>query len=28
MPILAWLREHQPDIMATEEKRRTAYSIG
>ncbi|EOR75758.1 phage tail completion protein GpR, partial [Yersinia enterocolitica subsp. palearctica YE-150] len=25
MPILAWLREHQPDIMATEEKRRTGF---
>lgn len=25
VPILAWLREHQPDIMATEEKRRTGF---
>ncbi|MDU3078676.1 MAG: phage tail protein, partial [Mixta calida] len=23
VPVLAWLRENQPDIMATEEKRRT-----
>lgn len=27
VPILAWLREHQPDIMATEEKRRTGYTF-
>ena len=26
VPILAWLREHQPDIMATEEKRRTGFT--
>ncbi|ELI8100116.1 phage tail protein [Yersinia enterocolitica] len=25
VPILAWLREHQPDIMATEEKRRSGF---
>ncbi|HFI1931265.1 TPA: phage tail protein [Yersinia enterocolitica] len=25
VPILVWLREHQPDIMATEEKRRTGF---
>ncbi|EKN4095994.1 TPA: phage tail protein [Yersinia enterocolitica] len=25
VPILAWLREHQPDIMATEEKCRTGF---
>ncbi|HDL7826125.1 TPA: phage tail protein [Yersinia enterocolitica] len=25
VPILAWLREHQADIMATEEKRRTGF---
>lgn len=25
VPIQAWLREHQPDIMATEEKRRTGF---
>ncbi|ELI8163434.1 TPA: phage tail protein [Yersinia enterocolitica] len=25
VPILAWLQEHQPDIMATEEKRRTGF---
>ncbi|MHA7846213.1 phage tail protein [Serratia sp. D1N4] len=27
VPILAWLRQHQPDIMATEEKRRTGYTF-
>ncbi|VXC66383.1 phage tail protein [Serratia oryzae] len=27
VPILAWLCEHQPDIMATEEKRRTGYTF-
>ncbi|WLS77150.1 phage tail protein [Erwinia pyri] len=26
VPILAWLRENQPDIMATEEKRRTDFT--
>lgn len=25
VPILAWLRKHQPDIMATEEKRRSGF---
>jgi hypothetical protein len=25
VPILAWLRGHQPDIMATEEKRRSGF---
>ncbi|EKN3404588.1 phage tail protein [Yersinia enterocolitica] len=25
VPILAWMREHQPDIMATEEKRRSGF---
>ncbi|EKN5142849.1 phage tail protein [Yersinia enterocolitica] len=25
VPILAWLREHQPDIMATEEKHRSGF---
>lgn len=25
VPVLAWLRENQPDIMATEEKRRTGF---
>lgn len=27
VPVLAWLREHQPDIMATEEKRRTGFTF-
>ncbi|HHQ6599588.1 TPA: phage tail protein [Serratia fonticola] len=27
VPILAWLRENQPDIMATDEKRRTGYTF-
>lgn len=26
VPVLAWLRENQPDIMATEEKRRTGFT--
>ncbi|EKN3361005.1 phage tail protein [Yersinia ruckeri] len=26
VPILAWLREHQPDIMASEERRRTGFT--
>lgn len=27
VPVLAWLRENQPDIMATEEKRRTGFTF-
>lgn len=27
VPLLAWLRENQPDIMATEEKRRTGFTF-
>ena len=27
VPILAWLREHQPDIMATPEKQQTGYKF-
>jgi hypothetical protein len=27
VPILAWLREHQPDIMATAEKQQTGYKF-
>ncbi|MGD8162479.1 phage tail protein [Pantoea sp. FN0307] len=27
VPVLAWLREYQPDIMATEEKRRTGFTF-
>ena len=27
VPLLAWLRLNQPDIMATEEKRRTGFSF-
>jgi len=27
VPVLAWLRENQPDIMATEEKRRTGFAF-
>lgn len=26
VPVLAWLRENQPDIMATEERRRTGFT--
>ncbi|WP_261667067.1 phage tail protein [Erwinia mallotivora] len=27
VPLLAWLRDNQPDIMATEEKRRTGFTF-
>lgn len=27
VPVLAWLRENQPDIMANEEKRRTGFTF-
>lgn len=27
VPLLAWLRQNQPDIMATEEKRRTGFTF-
>jgi hypothetical protein len=27
VPVLAWLRENQPDIMATEEKRRSGFTF-
>ncbi|WP_449649136.1 phage tail protein [Rahnella aceris] len=27
VPILAWLREHQPDIMATPDKQQTGYKF-
>ena len=27
VPMLAWLRQNQPDIMATEEKRRTGFTF-
>ncbi|RQM36849.1 phage tail protein [Erwinia psidii] len=27
VPLLAWLRENQPDMMATEEKRRTGFTF-
>ncbi|MDH2899202.1 phage tail protein [Rahnella variigena] len=27
VPILAWLREHQPDIMATSDKQQTGYKF-
>lgn len=27
VPVLAWLRENQPDIMATEDKRRTGFTF-
>lgn len=27
VPVLAWLRENQPDIMAAEEKRRTGFTF-
>lgn len=27
VPLLAWLRENQPDIMATEEKRRSGFTF-
>ncbi|AUY25607.1 phage tail protein [Mixta calida] len=27
VPVLAWLHENQPDIMATEEKRRTGFTF-
>ncbi|MFU9138028.1 phage tail protein [Erwinia tasmaniensis] len=27
VPLLAWLRENQPDIMGTEEKRRTGFTF-
>ncbi|MFN2767880.1 phage tail protein, partial [Escherichia coli] len=27
VPVQAWLRENQPDIMATEEKRRTGITF-
>jgi len=27
VPVLAWLRENQPDIMATEEKHRTGFTF-
>lgn len=26
VPVLAWLREHQPDIMATQERRNTGFT--